>query len=331
MENNEIKKGLFNNKYKGILIVLLVLIIACFSGYFIYSSVFQEENTDPPTEEEDDSEVGREIIIVSSDEYDVDTKATYKSKNEENELTIIPQSDEETYKKAVSEGNEKDLESYNAFAYYNGKLLAVSAFKNGNYIVYYGDDIKEKQECYQYGFVVDDETKTLLDLDTNLTHNVYKIGNKYYIIDSTCVGGEKFVYNDNLEKIGTNYLGVDKKNFYILNGNIIKYDVDGKEDSKTSEVFKTDDANGFIDGNNYMTCEYQGVLYILIKDTENIYLIDTRDLKINIIGTSEEYAFNSDDILIEEGDNKLIISLHDSKNTDTTIKKTYDVNTKTIN
>ena len=111
-------------------------------------------------------------------------------------------------------------------------------------------------------------------------------------------------------------------NFFVFDGNnIVKYDFDGKEVSRTKESFTYDDRNHI----HIHILHENGTLYILLKDEENVYFVDTSDFNVIKIGAVDEYMMDG-----LEGTGNIINILLKNNNFDSVVMS-YDTTTKTLN
>lgn len=314
---------------KSVEIMTLLIIIILLLGVCVYLLFIKDGKNNPQNNVQDNNTQNNvqdntqnnqpasenvasdSIIELYGERYNIDKEVTYKSKDGKNELTIIPSQN-----------------GYSYSAEYNGKKLSVGITKAGKYLIVSATDYgSEFGQCGKYSYIANLETNTLVDLPSNNVLNIVRLNDKYYFLEETCSPNSTIaVYNEDLNKIGTNYLGTDKKSFYILNGNLIKYNSSGQEIARTSEVF--DEVKFSYD--DIVTKEVDQNLYILLADVKNVFLIDTRDLKVIKIGTADEYSIPGPGVLPLHSENgKLVIELYNSKNNNE-IKMYYDIETKTL-
>ena len=288
-----------DNKNK-ILEVIIVLIILCIVWYFLYPKLMQKSGgeTPNPSNQEDNTPIA-DITISYGETYIVNQKESYKSKDGKNELIIEPKTD--------------DLTS-NHVAYFNGKKISAVVFKNGKYLLVEVREENDLEQCDKRDYIVDSENNTIVDLYSNNLFNILKINEKYYFKEYVCLQSAVSVYDENLNKIGSNLLGHDKMYLYVFNGNIVKYNSNGKVVFKSSETYESRK-----DEYTYETLENETGLYILIVSEGNIYFIDSNDenLKPIKVGTTSEYnySFGTSDLSIDSTeDNKIYIKLYDKNN-----------------
>ena len=318
---------------KSVEIMTLIIIIVLLLGVCVYLLFIKDgknnaqnntQNNQPASENNtqnntqnnqpaSENTANDSIIELYGESYSLAKEATYKSKDGKNKLTIIPQSHS----------------GYGYYAEYNDKKLSAGITKAGKYLNVLATDYgSEFGQCGKYSYIANLETNTLVDLPSNNVLNIVRLNDKYYFLEETCSPNSTIaVYNEDLNKIGTNYLGTDKKSFYILNGNLIKYNSSGQEIARTSEVF----GEVKFSYDDIVTKEVDQNLYILLADVKNVSLIDTRDLKVIKIGTIDEYSIPGPGVLPLHSENgKLVIELHNLKHDNAAVKMYYDIETKIL-
>ncbi len=265
--------------------------------------------TPSPTPKSNNSVASQDIGEEYLKQYKITEKVIYKSKNSKNELIIEP--------------SEEDY-----YAYFNGKKIGAGIAKLGKYLLVEGYEIGVSSQCGEYSYIVNLETNSLVDLYTKNLLDIIKFNDNYYFREYICGNGDVVIYDENLNKIGTNYIVADKKNFYILDGNIVKYDSNGKIVFKSSEV--------------YNLAEYYDIgamaddtgVYIIIVSNGEIFFIDSNveNLKPIKIGTTSEYnglpCAEGEVAIFPMENGKIKINLDDKQ--DRTVEIIYDIKTKTI-
>ena len=329
MENNENMNNQINSNTQPVqnknsnnaLFIIMAILILGLAGYIVYTKFIQKgdepksDNTTPSPVVTPTSNVAAKDIDESYGEiYKTTKKEIYKSKDGKNELRIEPQTDDP---------------NYDYYAYFNNKKLMASVSKTGKYLLVEVNEAGESSQCSQKTYIVNSENNTLVDLYSNNLYNIVKINDKCYFIEYICATSYVAVYDENLNKIGTNMLGHDQKYFYILDGNIVKYDSNGKEVFRSSESYLSNSKEYNFDSLR----QEDNILYILLVSGKDIYFIDTSndDLKPIKVGTTDEYNcyIGMEDLIISPAeDGKININLLDKQNKSLDI--VYDTKTKTI-
>ena len=312
MENNNQELNNKTNKQNNsILIIVMALIIVALAGYIVYIKFIQKtESVNPKDNNTEEKEKKVEDIVVEyGKQYKITEKVTYKSKDGKNELVIEPNGDD------------------NYYAYFNGKKFEGGVLKLGKYLLVEGFEIGQNSQCGEYTYIINSENKELVDLYTKNLLNIVKVNNNYYFIEDTCGNGNVAIYDEKLNKIGTSYIGSDKKNFYIFDKNIVKYNSNGEVVAKTKDTFDVENN----DDSNIMGQEFNNQLYILINDKNNVYFIDTSDLEVIKIGSSNEYAFGGYEAAsMDLENNKIVLRLINLKNSNEITNMYYDITSKTL-
>lgn len=310
MENNNQEFNVTSKQNNSILIILMALIIVALAGYIVYTNFIQKtDNVSPKDNNTEEKEKKVEDIVEEyGEQYKITEKVTYKSKDGKNELVIEPNGD-------------------NYYAYFNGKKIGASVRKNGKYLLVEGFEIGQNSQCGEYTYIINSENNELVDLYTKNLLNIVKVNNNYYFKEYICANGDVTIYDEKLNKIGTSYIGSDKKNFYIFDKNIVKYNSNGKVVAKTKDTFDVENN----DDSNIMGQKFNDIFYILINDKDNVYFIDTSNLEAIKIGSSNEYAFGGYEAAsmhLENG--KIVLGLINLKNSNEITNMYYDITSKTL-
>ena len=312
------------NKVIIILSIILVLILSL----CIYKSFNKKE---PDISDSDTSKPTNKEKSSNQEQVNTSSKVVYKTKNNKQQIEVYPKNDKEILDKLKKNGLT-DTTSPDNYIIYNNKIISVKKEKTGNRTLYIGDEVENETECKEYHFIVDNETNELLDLnydEQGYYNYITTINNKEFIIETACHGEQKNIYNSNLKRLGSKYLGFDNNNYYVLDTNIVKYDNDDNEVYRTDQVFLPglDDQEVIIEKHD--TLLYNGTLYIVINNERDIYIVDTSHFGMINFASANDYQFDGNNFkCMKIENNKLVIYLKNRNNE--IVNFIYDMEMKMI-
>ena len=266
-------------KNNSILIIIMALIIVGLAGYIIYTKLIQktpEKPVDNNTEEKAENNKQEENNTEENNEQEENNTSNENNSNIEG-VTYKSKDGKKTLKINKRDTNKQGEEYYPAE--YNGTKLNLYFEYYDKYSSFYGDKVNGNSQCGEYFFIVNNETKELIDTkNEKYPTYLHYIGNKYYIATGNNCSGVSNLYDVNMNKLADEMIARRDGNLYAIKDNyLIKFDKDGKTVKKGTVKIDRDNSKDILLSDPIIK---NGNLFSIVSSNGKVNLYDFNNDKL---------------------------------------------------